>query len=218
MNDDQPVGEPATADPSAVRLRRTLALAGKVAISLFAVLNVATVLRSNRPSWAGQAVESAVDGTLGPSGVYHARYAGWLLDRWAHLAGLNNRWEMFSHQSRFNWWYGVQAITPDGTTVDLDLPLLGQRTLPQRLVWDFREAKFHLNLYPDARLRERYGRYLCRGLAHSRVPDHGKVRTIRFQLHHQMLLSPPQARERGTHLDPNIYTQTLDEVSCLPRV
>jgi hypothetical protein len=203
-------------EPSAaVRRRRII---GKIAISLFVVLNLLAIARSNRPSWAGRAVDSAVDDTFGPFALYRLHYAGWLVDRWAHLSGLNNRWEMFSHQSRFNWWYGVQAITPDGTTVELDLPLLGQRTFAQRVFFDFREAKYHLNLYPDGELRARYGRYLCRRLDHTRVPDHGKVRTIRFQLHHQMLRTPDEARARGGHLDPNVYTRTLDEVSCLPRL
>ncbi len=217
---DQSAGEPANLEPSAASTRRRLI--GKTLISLFAVLNVAAVLRSNRASvvtsWASRALESTADDTLGPSAGYRLRYTGWLIDRWAHLSGLNNRWEMFSHQSRFNWWYGVQALTPDETVVELDLPLLGQRTFAQRVLWDFREAKYHLNLYADPQLRARYGRYLCRRLEHSRIPDHGKVQTIRFQLHHQLLRTPEEARARGTHLDPNIYTRTLDEVSCLPRV
>jgi hypothetical protein len=206
---------PATPGTSVAAARRRLL--GKVLVSAFALMNIVAVLRSNRPTWAGRAVESATESTLGTNAAYRLRYAGWLIDRYAHLTGLNNRWEMFSHQSRFNWWYGIQAVTRDQTAVELDLPALGQRTFGQRTFWDFREAKYHLNLYPDQQLRQRYGRYLCRSLARVRVPDHGRVEMIRFQLHHQNLLSPPEARTRGTHLEPNFYTRTLDEVSCLPR-
>jgi hypothetical protein len=210
MNSDGP----ATPEPAAATRRRLL---GKTLISMFAVLNIVTVFRSNRTSWASRAIGFATGGVLGEMAGYRLRYTGWLIDRYAHLSGLNNRWEMFSHQSRFNWWYGIQAVTPDQTAVDLNLPGVGQRTFAQRTFFDFREAKYHLNLYPDPTLRQRYGRYLCSGLARVRVPDHGRVEKIRFLLHHQMLRSRADARVLGTHLEPNIFTRTLDEVSCLPR-
>jgi hypothetical protein len=215
---------PATPEPAAATTRRGLlgkalasGLLSKSLISLFVVMNILAILRSNRPSWAGHAVESTAESAFGPLAVYRLRYTGWLIDRYAHLSGLNNRWEMFSHQSRFNWWYGIQGVTPDGTVVELNLPLVGERTFAERNFFDFREAKYHLNLYPNPDLRHRYGRYLCRALARVRVPDHGRVQQIRFLLHHQNLLSPEEARARGTHIEPNVYSRSLDEVSCLPR-
>ncbi len=183
-----------------------------VAISAFVVLNVVAVLRSNRPSWAGRAIEQAVGESIGPYALYRTRYAAWLVDRYAHLSGLNNRWQMFSHQSRFNWWYGVKALTAAGRAVELDLPGLGQRRFAQRWLFDFREAKYHLNLYGNEDLRQRYARHVCR-----QWPAIGgdPVLGIRFQLHHQDLLDPAQARARGTHLDPEISTSTMNEFSCL---
>jgi hypothetical protein len=92
--------------------------------------------------------------------------------------------------------------------------LQGNRTFAERSFFDFREAKYHLNLYGSEDLRDRYARYLCR--QYPAVGGH-EVRAIRFLLHHQQLLSPSEARIRGTHLDPNVYTDPLNEVSCLPR-
>jgi hypothetical protein len=185
-----------------------------VLISLFVVLNLAAVLHANRPSWASKSADAALDTVFGPSGAYRSRLAGWLLSRYEHLSGLNNRWEMFSHQSRFNWWYGIQAVTSDGTAFDLDVPLQGNRTVAQRTLFDFREAKYHLNLYGNVDLRNRYGRYLCRQFPSALGME---VRSVRFLLRHQMLLPPQEARIRGTHLDPNVYTRPLSETSCLPR-
>jgi hypothetical protein len=203
--------------PTAAARPRRLRLLN-VVISLFVVLNLLAVLRSNRPSWAGRAVDGALEETLGPYAAYRTRYVGWLLDRYAHLAGLNNRWEMFSHQSRFNWWYGIEAVTGPDTATELNVPLLGdRRTVMQRVLFDFREAKFHLNLYGSRDLRARYGRFLCRQLRDASAGQAPEVQGIRFLLYHQDLLDPAEAREQGTHLDPNIYHQTLNQVSCLPR-
>jgi len=121
---------------------------------------------------------------------------------------------MFSHQSRFNWWYGVQALSASGSVQDLNVPGVGERTFGQRALFDFREAKYHLNLYGDEDLRQRYGRYLCREVARAGGEP---VHSIRFLLHHQDLLYPEEARRRGTHLEPEIFTRTLNEFSCLPR-
>jgi hypothetical protein len=181
-------------------------------ISAFVVLNLVAILRSNRPSWAGRPIERTVDGAMGPYALYRLRYSAWLIDRYAHLAGLNNRWEMFSHQSRFNWWYGVQAIS-NGGSEDLNLPNVGERTFAQRLLFDFREAKYHLNLYGNEELRHRYARRVCREIQQRGQP----VESIRFVLHSQALLYPEEARRRGTHVEPEIDTRTLDEFSCLPR-
>ena len=182
-----------------------------VLISAFVILNLITVLRSNRPSWAARAVESAVGDSLGPYALYRLNYTGWLVDRYAHLTGLNNRWEMFSHQSRFNWWYGIQAVGPGGIGHDLDLPGIGQRSFAQRWLFDFREAKYHLNLYGNEDLRQRYARYLCRN---RREPGGAEIVGVGFLLHHQDLLYPEEARARGTHLEPDIHTQLLNEFSC----
>ena len=230
MNRDGPVisdepalaHEPARLDPSRDTASeparsRLWGLVVKTLVSCFVILNVLAILRSNRPVWAGRVVEAAVDDAFGPHALYRTRYAGWMLDRYAHLSGLNNRWVMFSHQSRFNWWYGVQAIGPDNVAADLNLPLIGERSMSQQILFDFREAKYHLNLYSSLDLRTRYARYLCRQLPVTTGTYGLQVQAIRFLLHHQELLYPAQARERGTHLEPDIYTRTLNEVTCLPR-
>jgi hypothetical protein len=183
----------------------------KVLISLFCVLNVATVLYANRPSWATSAVDGALDRHLSPWQAYRVRLLGWMSSRYAHLSGLDNRWQMFGRQSRFNWWFRIVAIAPDGAVNDLPLPLQSERTFLQANFFDFREAKYHLNLYADEDLRTRYARYLCRRFP---VVNGATTASIRIFLHHQQLVDRATARARGTHLEPHSYARVLQEVSC----
>jgi hypothetical protein len=190
--------------------RRAIA---KVVISGFAVLNLTTVLWANRPAWAvrmGDELRNAASAR----NAYRVAYAGWLLSRYAHLAGLDNRWQMFGRQSRFNWWFQIQAVDAEGTPTDLPLPLQSDRTVVERTFFDFREAKFNLNLYGIEDLRIRYGRYLCR---HFPVVKGNLVRRIRITRHHRMLLPMQVARSRGTHLEPQSYATVINELSCSVR-
>jgi hypothetical protein len=183
-----------------------------VLISVFVLLNIGAVFYSNRPTWFVAFTDHVSDTKLSPQAAYRVSYAGWLLARYAHMAGLDNRWEMFSHQSRFNWWFGIQAITSDGVAVDLKLPRQGERTFMQRTFFDFREAKYHLNLYNGTKLRNRYGRYLCRQFPSVQGRT---VHAIRFLRHTQSIRTPEEARALGTHLDPKIATEHLNDVACL---
>ena len=106
----------------------------KAFLSAFIILNIFTVLFMNRPEW--------------------------LIMHYAHLVGLDNRWIMFSRLPRFNWWYVFKAKYSDGTEVVLPLPRQSNRALLERY-FDFREAKFHLNIYNNPSAREAYANQYC---------------------------------------------------------
>jgi hypothetical protein len=124
--------------------------------------------------------------------------------------GADNRWQMFGGQSRFNWRYNVSATYSDGTvtkSVDLPLPRQSPRTLAQLLFYDFREAKFHLNIYGDKIARESYARYLGREYSTS---DGLPIQSITYHMYHQMILTPDQAMEQQKLMDPRRYCNVID--------
>ncbi len=181
----------------------------KLAISAFCVLNVTAVLVMNQPQALETAKAAAMSAWLPPQSAYRAQYPEWLVKRYAHLAGLDNRWTMFSTVHRFDWWYVIKAIRPAGPEV-LALPLQSERTTVQRLVVDHKEAKIHLNIYGRADWRRAYGRYICRTLAAARDP----AGFVTYELHHQNLLGRPEAAALGRHLEPRSHAQVIDAVVC----
>ena len=182
----------------------------QVLLSLFIVLNLGTVLFINRPLWLVRESDEIVQGFT-PRLAYRFNYTGWLIRRYAHLAGLDNLWQMFGRQSRFNWWYEITATYADGKTVVLPLPRQSPRTFWQAHFADYKEAKYHLNLYQSQELRQRYAHYLFREYA---TKDGAAIQTITFNLHHQMLLEPPQSGQQRTHVADRSYSQVLDQFSC----
>jgi hypothetical protein len=181
------------------------------AISAFIVLNLGTVLFMNRPMPVVQATDNFLS-KLSPLTAYHFSYTGWLMAEYAHKCGLDNRWEMFVRQSRENWWFTIKAKT-DVATIELPLPRQSPRTFWQRNFFDFREGKFHLNLYENSFLRQAYASYLGRKYS---VPGQPPIRSIIFELHTQNLLSRADAAKYGRSTEPQSYTQILDEFPCSP--
>lgn len=178
-------------------------------ISAFIVLNLGTVLFMNRPAPVMQATDDFLS-KLSPLTAYRFSYTGWLTAEYAHKSGLDNRWQMFGRQSRFNWYFLIKAKTDAGTIV-LPLPLQSPRTFWQRTFFDYKEAKFHLNLYANRFLREAYASYLCRKYS---GPGQPPIQSIIYELHYQNLLSPADAAKYGRHTELESYTQTWDEFPC----
>jgi len=178
-------------------------------ISAFIVLNLGTVLFMNRPAPVMQATDDLL-GKLSPLAAYRFSYTGWLTAEYAHKSGLDNRWQMFGRQSRFNWYFLIKAKTDAATTV-LPLPRQSPRTFWQKTFFDYKEAKFHLNLYGNRFLREAYASYLCRKYS---VPGQPHIQSIIYELHYQNLLSPADAAKYGRHTELESYTQTWDEFPC----
>lgn len=191
------------------------AFGGKqVFISLFILLNLGTIAFINRPVWMVQKSDEAVQ-RMPSTTAYRFNYTGWLVRRYAHLAGLDNLWQMFGRQSRFNWWFEIKATYADGKTVLLPLPRQSPRTFWQATFSDFKEAKYHLNLYASQELRQRYAHHLFREYAKR---DGAEIQSITFELHHQMLLEPPQSAEQRTHVAGPAYSSVLDHFTCPKKV
>jgi len=181
-----------------------------VLISLFIVLNLSTVLFMNRPVWMIQTINQRIN-YLTPQDAYRINYGSWLIQQYAYRAGLDNAWQMFGRQSRFNWWFDIRGVYANGQSVSLPLPLQSPRTFWQATFFDIKEGKYQLNLYPSEDLRQRYAHYLCR-----QYPRHDgyPILSITFDLHHQMLLDPAEAVLRKTHLADRSYSRPLNAFTC----
>jgi hypothetical protein len=180
----------------------------KAAASLFIVLNIVTVLFVHRPTGLGSELMAAVR-KRSPIAAHRIELAAWHILRYAHLSGLDNRWVMFSRQTRYRWWYAITGLYADNyrtETVVLPLPLQSDRSFLQRYFFDAKEGKFHLNIYNDLVAKEAYSRYLSR-----RFPTHDgiPIRSIVFELKRQAILSPTEASVRQQYLDPIVETQIM---------
>ena len=186
----------------------------KFIISLFIVLNMGTVLFMNRPNTFINTVNGVMNSFDSPAIKYKTALCSWYIKTYAHIVGLDNRWQMFGRQSRFNWWYLIKAKYANSEIITLPLPRQSPRTWFQSFLIDFKEGKFHLNMYSNPVNRESYSRYLCRQYPNlSGVP----IESIIFELHYQYILTPKEAAKQGRCLDPNTYSNVLNEFKC-PRV
>lgn len=177
-------------------------------ISCFIVLNLGSVLFMNRPTPVVQAEEALIE-TLDPELAYGVRYGRWLTQYYAFCTGLNNQWQMFGKQTRFNWWYVIKAQYGDGEPQVLPLPLQSKRTFWQAWFFDFKETKLQLNFYPRPAAREAYAHYLAR-----QYPEHEGVpiSSIIFELQWQAILSREEVSKTGVYLDSTIVTQVIQTV------
>lgn len=178
------------------------------------MLNIFTVLYTNRPVNLVNPVFQRLSHSFSPQTAYQFRLGAWLIERYAYLAGLDNRWVMFSWHNRFNWWNVITAQYGKGPAeskrIVLPLAFQSPRTFWQQLQ-DFKEAKFHLNIYNDPIGREAYSRYLCRQYP---VHDDQPVEAITFERHYQIILEPAQARLYKTHLHPTKASYILNTFPC----
>jgi hypothetical protein len=181
----------------------------KTVVSAFVSVSLLAVLFVNRPpGWIGRE-EEELD-ALSPGVSYTARVARWAIEEYAFFAGLNNRWQMFGRQSRFNWWYVVHATYGDGPPVLLPLPGQTRRSVWQAALFDFKETKLNLNLYGDPSARGSYARYLAR-----QYPERNgqPITSVTFELRWQHLLSREEASMRGAHLDPAVWSEVIHTVT-----
>ena len=141
---------------------------------------------------------------------WNIRYADWMIDHIGFGMGLKNYWRMFAPVDRFNWYMKFIAIHENGDEKLLPLASQMDRNVWERNFVDFREAKFHLNIYSNKRGQEFYARYLCRKHSDSRNP----ITSIRIDLDSKNILSPEKAKELGTTLDPVMQTKVWGNFSC----
>jgi hypothetical protein len=179
-------------------------------ISAFVTLNIATVLYMNRPA-GPQPPAPGAPGTSPPAPVSLPGVVGLADKLYAHLTGLDNRWQMFGALPRINWWFLIKAEYADGTTVVLPLPLQSERTFWQRALFDFKEMKFHNNIYNEAPGRRAYASYLSR-----QYPSHegAPIKAIIWELHGQKIRPPWVAAAQGSHLEPRTVSRVLDVFPC----
>jgi hypothetical protein len=177
-------------------------------LSCFICLNLGTVLYMNFSSSfdtsANQFLASVPGGSL-------LRLVGWADARYAHAAGLDNRWVMFGYQSRFNWRYLIKGQYRNRSSVVL--PIEGQmpRTFWQRNLFDFKEAKFRLNIYPSKAARQAYGEYLCRQFPSS---DGWPIESVLIELHTESIAAREVAESSGSHRSSEITSILMDRVPC----
>ncbi|MBK8090827.1 MAG: hypothetical protein IPK32_02200 [Verrucomicrobiaceae bacterium] len=178
----------------------------RVVLSLFIVLNISTVLYvSLPPAWAARKhAEWTAD--WAPMAKYRLSLVHWRWQQYAHLAGLNNVWQMFGKQSEFNWHYDIRGVYGSGKAekwVLLPLPGQSKRTWAQTYIFDFRQRKLDLNIYRDEFARQACMRYLAR-----LYPEHEgmPLTKIRWNLRYQMILPPDEAVRRQKLVSDDWHT------------
>ncbi len=191
-------------DPMEPRWKRWL-------ISGFVGINLLTVAWMNQPEQLSEAASNWIDRHWSPSQAYRLRLAAWRWNQYAHYAGLDNRWQMFGFQSRFNWWYDIRAVYSDGhqeSSVLLPLPNQSARTLAERLLFDLKERKFELNIYRNPIAREAYSRYLARQFpTHEGMP----ISNVRWHLGSQRILPPAEAVSKQQLHDTQVQILLLND-------
>jgi len=189
----------------------SFSLKRKILISLFVILNIGTVLFMNRPDSFINTINGIISSYGSSDLSYKATISSWYIKIYAHIVGLDNRWEMFGRQSRFNWWYRIKAKYANGEIITLPLPRQSPRNWFESSLIDFKEGKFHLNLYTRAVEREIYSRYLCRQFSQlNNVP----IISVIFELHYQYILPPEEAFKQDKYIDPQVYSSVLNEFVC----
>lgn len=163
----------------------------------------------NLPNEVPQKLLAGVEQQGSPELAYRLRWVEWALRWGAHLSGLDNKWQMYGLQSRFTWRYEIIATYGDGAREIewlLPLPRQSQRTLWQRLIVDFKEAKFDLNIYNDPLARETYAHYLARQYA-----EHQGLRLqrIRYDLKYRYILPPMVAVQEQQLFEDWVETNTI---------
>lgn len=191
--------------------KNILQLSMKLFISLFIILNILTILFMNCPVFVQNAFQQTLKSYQSPDIEYKLNLIGWQIAGYAHFVGLDNRWQMFGRQTRFNWWYVIKAKYDN--LKEVVLPLSGQepRSFLRKEFIDFKEAKFYLNIYTRAFQRETYARYLCRQFP---TNENSRINSIIYELHWQNILPPDQAKLTGMVLHPGLYSQILNEFKC----
>lgn len=149
------------------------------------------------------------------SGKQVANYI-WKVSRASHFfgqgAGLVTLWRMFTPIPTSRWrnrYYGIYA---DGSDRLLPLPLQSERRFLDRFFFDFREAKFQVNMFYFPGSRRQYANYLCR--IYKSNNQGREISSIKRVLQAQKIYSPAEAREKGRFLEETIGTVEEEKFPC----
>ncbi|MDX2271178.1 MAG: hypothetical protein NW237_04420 [Cyanobacteriota bacterium] len=144
--------------------------------------------------------------------IYGYNMVGWNLRRLGWLAGQTNYWRMFAPVDRFNWHMIFVAVHPDGSETLLPLSTQSERNFWQRNLIDFRDGKFHVNIYSHPEYRQLYADYLCRTYTQSENP----ISSIRIDLQWQPIFSPEEAKIAGAFWGMSYLNQSgMGDFPCL---
>ena len=175
------------------------------AISLYCVGQLLVILFSNRPDWLTTGSNEWLNEYAPDIWLYRTSRMSYLMQRYARIVGLDNRWQMFGHQSRFNWWFRIQGVYgegPEARRILLPDPRQMDRTMWQRNIVDFKEAKFLLNMYGDLESKGAYSAYLART---NPVFEGKSIHAVEWELFYQPIYPIEDAQILHTHLNPTIY-------------
>lgn len=180
----------------------------KVFIYAFVLLNFIAIINSNRPQWL------LVERIL-PSNTtinYFMNHFRWRISIYAHYAGLDNRWEMFSFIYREDWFLVFKARY-EGEEQDVYLPLAlqSERRFIDEWFYDFREAKYRLNIFGNQGARQHYAKWLCKKY---KMKDNHRILYVAVDYETTDILPREQARELGNHLGDKKMTKRFDLVAC----
>ena len=181
-------------------------------ISLFVLLNIFTVIYTNRPVPLKELQGHELKKILQPSSFNHATSViGIFFTGYGELVGLGARWLMFILQDKYNWKYLIKAEYADSSEIILPIPRQGNRSILQREFFDFKDAKFQYNFNYRPYAKEHYASYLCR-----KYPFYNgaKIKSIIFELYKQNVLEPKEAARRNRYLEPIIRKETTGEYKC----
>ena len=148
-----------------------------------------------------------------PETAYRLRVADWGVRYGGYVSGLSSKWQMYGGQSRFNWHYIISAIYVDAEGNDtehvvLPLPRQSERTWAEEKLFDFKEAKFLLNIYSDELARETYARYLARQYSHQ---NGCQISRIRVTLATQNIIPPMIAVREQQLLEDKVEYRVINE-------
>lgn len=135
--------------------------------------------------------------------VYRIRY-------YAFVVGIDNRWQMFGRQSRFNWKFRIFGLYSDGHRVVEHLmpdPRQMERNVVQNRLWDFKEGKYHLNLYSSENERMGYAFFLAR---QAPVYDGLPIRSVAYERQWINILPPEVAQQSGYHLENRVNKEVIN--------
>jgi len=183
----------------------------RLGLNVLFLLILATIGWCNLPDAVPQRLHGAIARHCDSDTAYRLRFAAWVWRWGAHVAGFDNKWQMYGLQSRFNWHYEIIATYGSGDgQVDRLLPLPRQMARSRLQTWvvDFKEAKFHLNIYSDPLARETYAHYLAR--QYPTYQGQG-LKRIRYDLKYQYILPPLVAVKEQQLLEDWVETDTVSD-------
>ena len=185
------------------RLRRLL-------ISLFAVINVATVLVVNRTDPVISAADKYVLQYLLPP-VFHNQKIRNFFIYYAAYTGLDPRWTMFGRTQIYDWWHVIKAEYANSKVVVLPIPTQTSRTFMQRAFFDYKEIKFHVNIHESIPGQKAYASYLCRQYP---IYDGLPIQSIIMEVHWQTRRDPYEAKIQGYHIMPGTSNRLIGAYPC----